>query len=483
VGSNKFRIAGGARVSPRRLQSRDAVMIGSEAMSRNVLFRRAFFSAAVFAAFLCLRASAQDNAVTRDIDPELRHLIDSTLAFDNHAHPVLAPPAEATDRNFDALPVDNMAPETDPVAWRADNPQLPAAWVALWGFKGVGPLDGKGMQQLQAARARVKQREKGNYPSWVLKQAGISAMLANRVSMGAGVEPPQFRWVPYVDALLFPLDNSGLAEATPDRAQFFPLEDRVRTLYLDAVGLKAVPASLDDYLRLVVTPTLEREKQQGAVAVKFELAYLRSFDISDPSRAEAATVYRKWAASGRPDPAGYKVLQDFLFRYIALDCGRLGLAVHLHAMSGGGRYFGIAGANPLLLEPLFNDPRLRDTRFVLLHGGWPFVREAGALLQKPNVYLDISQQSLTFAPRTLAGWLREWLETYPGKVLFGTDGYPFSDSMGWEESAWIASHNARSALGLALTGMLRDGEIDRTRANAIANQVLHANAEALYGKK
>jgi predicted TIM-barrel fold metal-dependent hydrolase len=151
-------------------------------------------------------------------------------------------------------------------------------------------------------------------------------------------------------------------------------------------------------------------------------------------------------------------------------------------MSGGGRYFGIAGANPLLLEPLFNDARLQNTRFVLLHGGWPFVREAGALLQKPNVYLDISQQSLTFSPRTLAGWLREWLETYPDKVLFGTDGYPFSDSMGWEESAWIASHNARSALGLALTGMLRDGEIDRERADALAKQVLSANAEKLYGK-
>jgi hypothetical protein len=452
-------------------------------MSRNVQFRHAFLFIAALFAILAASAQAQDNAVTRDIDPELRHLIDTTQAFDNHAHPVLAPPADATDRNFDALPVDNMAPQTDPIAWRPDNPQLPAAWAALWAFKATAPLDAKGMQELQAARARVKQREKEGYALWVLKQAGIGTMLANRVSMGSGVQPPHFRWVPYVDALLFPLDNSGLAEATPDRAQFFPLEDRVRKLYLDAVGLKTVPTNLDDYLRLVVTPTLEREKQQGAVAVKFELAYLRSFDIADPSRADAAAVYQKWSSSGRPDPAAYKLLQDFLFRYIALDCGRLGLAVHLHAMSGGGRYFGIAGANPLLLEPLFNDARLHNTRFVLLHGGWPFVREAGALLQKPNVFLDISQQSLTFPPRTLAGWLREWLETYPDKVLFGTDGYPFTDSLGWEESAWIASHNARDALGLALTGMLRDGEISRDRANAIANDVLHANAESLYGKQ
>jgi predicted TIM-barrel fold metal-dependent hydrolase len=149
-------------------------------------------------------------------------------------------------------------------------------------------------------------------------------------------------------------------------------------------------------------------------------------------------------------------------------------------MSGGGGYFSIGGGNPLLLEGVFNDSTLRRTKFVLLHGGWPFVREAGSLLQKPNVYLDLSQQALTFPPRTLAGWLREWLETFPDKVLFGTDGYPFSDAMGWEESTWIAARNARQALGLALTGMVQDGEITRPRAAEIAAMALRGNAETLY---
>ncbi|HEX3471539.1 MAG TPA: amidohydrolase family protein, partial [Silvibacterium sp.] len=160
--------------------------------------------------------------------------------------------------------------------------------------------------------------------------------------------------------------------------------------------------------------------------------------------------------------------------------GRLGMPVHLHTMSGGGGYFDIAKGNPLLLESVFNDARLRKTRFVMLHGGWPFVREAGSLLQKPNVYLDFSQQALTFPPRTMATWLREWLETYPDKVMFGTDGYPFSESMGWEEATWIASRNAREALGLALTGMRRDREISRERAHQIAEQVLRGTAAQLY---
>ena len=421
---------------------------------------------------------APENAVTRAIDPEIAAAIASIKAFDNHAHPVLPPPADTTDRGFDALPVDNMDPQTDIVAWRSDNPQLLDAWHALWGFDAKAlPLDEAGMKRLAAARAKVKTQQGTHFDEWVLDQAGIATMAANRVEMGAGVQPPRFRWVPYDDAMLFPLDNTALAAQTPDKKLFFPLEEKVRARYLADSGLTSMPSTLQTYLSKVVTPTLERQKAGGAIAVKFEIAYLRDFDFTPVAQADAAKVFTQHA----PSAAEYKLLQDFLFRYIARECGRLGLAVHLHTMSGGGGYFSIAGGNPMLLEPTFNDPSLRKTNFVMLHGGWPFVREAGSLLQKPNVYLDLSQEALSFPPRTLAVWLREWLETFPGKVLFGTDGYPFSDALGWEESTWIAARTARQALGLALTGMVQDGEITRPRAKEIAAMVLHGNAEALYG--
>ena len=311
-------------------------------------------------------------------------------------------------------------------------------------------------------------------------------MVANRVSMGNGVQPPRFLWVPYDDALLFPLDNS-LAADTPDRAQFFPLEEKLRARYLADAHLAALPPTLDDYLNRLVYPTLRSQHDGGAIAIKFELAYLRSLNISDPSPAEtladaarAAAIYAHFVQGGVPTPADYKLLQDYLFRAIAIEAGRLGMAVHLHDLAGAGRYFSIAGVNPLNLEPLFNDPRFAHTNFVLLHGGWPFVHEAGALLQKPNVYLDISQQAIMIPARTLSTWLREWLELYPDKVLFGTDGYPYSDTFGWEEATWLGARNARKALELALNGMQQDGEISPARATELAHMVLHRNAENLY---
>ncbi len=415
------------------------------------------------------------------IDPQIAQAIAGIWAVDNHAHPVLAPPLDTTDRGYDALPVESMAPESDPVALRPDYPLQALAWKALYGLDATPPLSSAGLDRLHADQERAKTEHGEDYPAWVLDQAHIGTELGNRVFMGRGVEPPRFRWVPYLDALLFPLDNRGLAAANPDRQQFFALEDQLRARYLKDAGLSALPATLDAYLERVVMPTLERQKAGGAVAEKFEAAYLRGFDFSDPPQAQAAAIYARWVHGGTPDSAQYKLLQDFLFRTIAGECGRLGMAVHLHAMAGAGGYFGIAGVNPLLLEPIFNDPRLRGTNFVLLHGGWPYVREIGALLQKPNVYLDISGQDLLLPPHTEAQWLREWLEFEPEKVLFGTDGYPYSDELGWAESVWLANRDARQALGIALTGMVRDGEISQKRAIAIAQLVLRGNAERLYG--
>ncbi len=387
------------------------------------------------------------------VDPQLAAEIAGIRAIDNHAHPVLAAPG---DREFDALPVDNMEPQSDPVAMR------PGA------FKTPFTAESK---------AAAKREHGDRYPAWVLDQMGVETMLANRVAMGPSLQPPRFRWVPYADALIFPLDNSRLAAKNSDRQAFFLLEDKLRARYLAEAGLSALPPTLPEYLAHVVTPTLERHKQGGAVAEKFEAAYLRSLAFDAAGAALADRVYRQRT----PSDADYKVLQDYLFRYVAAECGRLGMAVHLHTMAGAGGYFDVAGANPLNLEPVLNDPALRKTKFVMVHGGWPFTREITALLDKPNAYLDFSGQSLLLAPATLAGILREWLDHVPEKVMFATDAYPYSNEFGWEESGWVGARKGREALGRALTAMLRDGAITHARAVELARMVLRENARALYG--
>ena len=103
-------------------------------------------------------------------------------------------------------------------------------------------------------------------------------------------------------------------------------------------------------------------------------------------------------------------------------------------------------------------------------------------MDKPNVYADFSAQTFYLTSHALAQVLRGWLEWHPEKVLFGTDAYsdantPLSD---YEEKNWLTTWKTRRALGIALTAMVRDGEITRARAIQISSMMLHDNAAALY---
>src|ERR1700754_294330 len=119
--------------------------------------------------------------------PPLAAQIAAIPAIDNHAHPLLSPPAYATDRNFDALPVDNMEPQTDPVNLRPTLPALHEAWQAIFHFNGTPPLDAEGLKQLEAAREATRREQGEKYATYILDRANIATELANRVAMGTGV--------------------------------------------------------------------------------------------------------------------------------------------------------------------------------------------------------------------------------------------------------------------------------------------------------
>ena len=425
---------------------------------------------------LAASASAQTDA-----DAGLVAEIAKIKAIDNHAHPVRALSEGEEDREFDALIPDELEPAPLPPKLRPDNPEYVAAWRALYGYTHDDMSDAHRREVVESKRRTM--RDQGDaYPDWVLDHLGIETVLGNRVAMGRGLAAPRFRWVTYDDALLLPLDAASARRLNPDYAAFYPPEERLFRRYLSDLGLGTVPATMHAYLSQVVTPTLERQKSGGALAVKFEAAYLRALDFADASEADAARIYARYARGGAaPSVAEYKVVQDFLFRYVAREAGRLGLAVHIHTGAGVGGYYGIAGGNPMLLEPVFDDPTLRHTTFVLIHGGWPFADQTAALLGKPNVYADFSAQTFFRYPRDLSGTIRRWLEFAPEKVLFATDAFALTPEIGWEEVGWLSARTGRDALALALTGMMRDGEITRARASELARMVMRGNAARLYG--
>jgi uncharacterized protein len=417
-----------------------------------------------------------------DVDRSLAEEIFKIKAIDNHAHPLRATREGEEDREFDALIPDTLEPAPLPVRLRPDNPEYIGAWRELWGYR-HDDMSEAHLRELVETKQRATREHGDSHPVWTLDRLNIEVMFANRVAMGRGLDPARFRWVAFDDALMLPLSSAAVRKENPDYAAFYPGEDALLKRYLSESNLKAVPTTLREYLARVVTPTLERQKRAGAVAVKFEAAYLRPLNFDEANETDAARVYARYARAGAPTASKYKPLQDFLFRYIARESGRLGMAVHIHTGAGVGGYYGVAGGNPALLEPLFNDPTLRKTTFVLIHGGWPFADQVAALLLKPNVYADFSAQTFVRTPHALAATLRGWLETVPEKVMFATDAFVITPEVGWEEVGWLSNKTGREALAIALTGMLRDGEITRARASELARMVMHDNAARLYGIK
>jgi hypothetical protein len=427
-----------------------------------------------------LAASATLSATTlfaqSPVDPDLARFIATIRAVDNHSHVNSTAPG---DSDSDALPLDGLPAFPLPVRARPENPEWIAGYRALYGYPYTDLL-APHLSELRATMQRVAKEQGDKFPEWVLDKIGTEVMVANRIAMGPGLAPPRFRWASYVDALLLPLSTRAERAGNGDYAVLYPLEERLLARYLKDLQIAALPATLDAYRTAVVTPTLERQQKAGCIAVKFEAAYLRKLDFDDPDEGVARRVYAQYVAGGEPTRAEYKSLEDYLFRYIAREAGRLGMAVHIHSFEGAGGSYKIAGSDPVLLESAFNDPSLRTTNFVIVHGGGVFAGHTSALFAKPNVHADFSVMPQFYTAATVASILRGWLTQYPEKVLFGTDAFSSGPDAGWELSAWLASTTGRHALAIALTAMIRDDEVTRPRAREIATMVLRTNAATLY---
>jgi hypothetical protein len=321
----------------------------------------------VFSLFLIGVPLVAQNSAT-EADPALLTEIHQIRLIDNHAHPPALVNRGDKDDDFDALPCDPLEPTDPPATLREGNPIYLEAWKILWHY----PYDDASpehVKELLATKQRIQNEQGDNYPNWVLDQLGIETELANRIALGRGQAAPRFRWVPFDDTLLFPLNNSALAAQSPDRKIFFGREEMLRQRYLKQIGVPRLPATLMEYTSQVVTPVLEAQRKKGAVAIKFEAAYLRSLEFLPADEAQAEAIYKQYVKGGTPGEAQYKILQDYLMRYIAGEAGRLEMPVHFHTGGGCGGYFNLQGANPMLLESLFNDSSLRKTKFVMVHAG------------------------------------------------------------------------------------------------------------------
>ncbi len=135
----------------------------------------------------------------------------------------------------------------------------------------------------------------------------------------------------------------------------------------------------------------------------------------------------------------------------------------------------LRASNPLHLLEVVADNELREARIVLLHSGYPYVREAGYLANSyQNVYVDLSEM-IPFASIGAKTCILQLLEMAPvTKLMYGSDGF------GVPEIFWIGGLIGKEALAAALQELIERRAIDEDYAHSAARQILQGNALRLY---
>jgi hypothetical protein len=399
--------------------------------------------------------------------------IEQIAVFDHHAHPGFS-----DDPDVDAMAA---PPGSAALRERDTNPELVAGAKALFGYP-YDDLSPEHAKWLVQKKTELK-KEKGNaYFSDILDKLNIEQGVANRAMMAGYLDPKRFVWVFFADSFMWPFDNQRERSRNADEEVYIPLQEKMLHRWMQQEGLSKLPPDFAEYLKFV-SRTLEDNQKKGAIAMKFEVAYFRSTRFSDPAREDAEDIYQRFVSGGIPSKDEYRTFQDFMLRYLIREGGRLHLPVHIHSAVGIGDYFNLSESNIMNLENILRDPRYSNVTFVMIHGGYPYDRQAIWLASARNVYLDSSETEILLYPSEFKNTLKLWLETFPEKITFGTDAFPYNEVLGAEESYWLGVQSSRTALAAALAEMISMGEVSEAQALQMAHGYLHDNAVGLYAGK
>jgi len=399
--------------------------------------------------------------------------IEKIPIFDHHAHP-----AFSDDPDVDAMAA---PPGSAALRERDTNPELVAAAKALFGYP-YDDLSPEHAKWLVQKKAELKKERGPAYFSDILDKLNIEQGVANRAMMADYLDPKRFVWVFFADSFMWPFDNQGERSRNADQGVYIPLQEKMLHRWMQQEGVSKLPADFAQYLKFV-SRTLEDNQKLGGIAMKFEVAYFRTTRFSDPDLDDAQEIYKEFVGGGVPNEDEYRAFQDYVFRYLIREGGRLHLPVHIHSAVGVGDYFNLSESNIMNLENIVRDPRYSNVTFVMIHGGYPYDRQAIWLTSAKNVYLDSSETEILLYPSEFKNTLKQWLETFPEKITFGTDAFPYNNVLGAEESYWLGVQSSRTALAAALAEMISMGEVSEAKAMEMAHGYLHDNAVGIYEGK
>ncbi|MBX3437386.1 MAG: amidohydrolase family protein, partial [Planctomycetaceae bacterium] len=435
-----------------------------------------------FITFLCLitTGSAADIKQT-DVYRRIKASLDAVPAIDTHDHL----------RAFDALPNKVMTPQGqgmtlfsifDGSYYRWINPLTP--WPASGEFDewwdkaqhnfddaratsfyryllpGFADLYGVDFDTITTEQARdLNRRIFENYrdDKWLLD------VVTNRANIELMFIDPYWQRLKFTREYKFsvPLLNvtTIMQGSHPDRFDA-PLNSPF--VFAESRGLST--KTFDDFLN-VIDVLFAEAVANNCVCLKSTQAYLRTLRYENVPHERAAAIY------GRPTnettAQEQQDFEDFMFWHVCRLSAKYDLPFQIH--TGQAR---VQGSNPMLLVDAIEANR--DTKFILFHGGYPWVGETAVIaMRHKNVWIDscwLPTLSYTTAKRAY----QEWLEAVPSdRIMWGADTTN-------AEGIYAATEFTRCCVAEALAEKVERDELIEEHACRIGRQILRDNALKLF---
>lgn len=222
---------------------------------------------------------------------------------------------------------------------------------------------------------------------------------------------------------------------------------------------------------------VEGAKKAGYVALKSIIAYRTGLNIRKWPRSDVKAAFGRIKELARHEGRirlAAQPLNDTLVIH-ALDIAeRQRLPFQFHTGFGDADV-DLHLANPLNFRPLLQSGKYAHVPWVLLHQGYPYVREAGYLASiYVNVYTDLSL-AIPFAVSETDTLLTQLLGLAPtSKLLFASDGFSVP------ELFWLGAKVGRAGLERVLGLQVDNGVLSVGEAYKTAEQILFRNSESLY---
>ena len=365
---------------------------------------------------------------------------------DNHCHPVLL------DQHMDAIQFRGYCTEaTDP---RFAEKHVPNTVYYLWLLRQMAVFYGCECNEEDIFAARNK--------------LGSEALLEHL-----------FR-AANIDTLV--LDSAyppGSECYTPERmgqlghcrsVKLLRLETLMQQLILDHADFDEVIEHYADQVK--------NAREHGYCGLKSIVAYRTGLNIAEWSRDEALAAFveaRAEASEKGQLRIAQKPLIDYMLHIAFHHAAEQELPVQFHTGYGDSDTDMRLG-NPLQLREVLERKDYSGMQVVLLHESYPYC-QLGAYLAAiyPHVYFDLSYTIPFVDKLEMLAFTRQALSITPAsKLMYSTDGVHLP------EMHWAGASRGRSVIGQVLDEMIDADEINEEQAYALAQQVLHDTAYAVY---